>query len=277
MPLKIEFDKEDLRDLEEYTEEFEDRLRAFSRLLLKELSDKFIEGLRSRIPDEGWYATYRNILDVAEIQNTPDDAEGFAVIAKTEDIDNVDIKNNESVLMFPSVSGNSDQAQLSNVMSAHSPWAVDMVPPIESGYEIPVTVRQVSEGEVTEVRQNNASVRQSVINRIESSGFSVNANAELEIKGDVFLDLPFMVLREEFGSGRFGVAIGAHWRPMILKLRDNILDKILKSEEVKSAFEDFLADPDNASWERELRPLQKEIGKQFVEQTEEFMNTLFGE
>ena len=167
--------------------------KAAGRVSLKELAEKTAQRVRDMIPDEGgWYDIYRDSIRVVEL--TPDQ---YEVEANTIEMNYGSLQADRSLLWL---TGGDDVARL---MATENPWTVDTLPSVKDGITTELIVRPASESETDFHRRRHRSNASELKKTLNTLNKPLQENELAVINGRTLADVPFLVLRMEYGLGGF--------------------------------------------------------------------------
>ena len=264
----IELQIEGLKDLQKFLDEdFESRILAVQKYILRTVVQDIYEAVEKAIPDkEHWLKVYKRSLKVYELDEMPEGEFGYAIASRVSgDWSMVDGAN--MIVYFDALPATPD-SKIGEVLEQYSPFSVDQVPNLDD-YGARAVIRRVRAGEVEDVRKINEKRRSEFIEALAEQGVSPNPGPAV-IKGHIYFDMQFMVMRMEMGLGEIRKP---HWRPALRKV-GIFLDQAAKSCEVHKTMAEYFA-PSEVAWQGEFRKSHSTMRLVEVEKFEQFQKRVF--
>lgn len=263
----IQIKVDGLDDLKAFVEQdFEGRVLAMQKYLLRTIVEDVYLAVQKGIPDtELWLQAYKKSLKVYEIEDMPDGEFGYAIASRVSgDWSMVD--GSKMVIKFEAYPGLDNS--VGAIMQQFSPFSVDQVPDIED-YGAKVVIRRVREKEVEEVREINEKNRAELVNKLNDAGMTVGIEHP-EIKGKIYFDLQFAVVRMELALGEIRKP---HWKPALRKV-GVFLSQAAMANDVHKVMAKYF-DPNEVDWKQENRKSHEVMRLRDVDGFEEFQKRVY--
>lgn len=256
-----------LKELEAFIQsDFEGRVLAIQKYLMRTLAEEIHQAVFNAIPDtEEWLRVYKKSLHIYEIDELPPGEFGFAVASRVSgDWSMVD---GSTMIVYFDHDPRSEDADVGEIMSKFSPFTVDQVPVIDI-YGARARMRRVRSDEIEAVREKNLKDREDLVEDLDKVGQQVQSG-HAEIKGQIFFDLHFAVMRMELSLGDIRKP---HWRPALKKIGVFMHKAVMSSEVHKTLAKYF--DPDSVAWEGESKAVYKTMRLKTAEEFGDFQKRL---
>jgi len=200
----------DWKELGEVLKTMPQRISAFSRRMAQLTAESFLNEVREKLPKSPRYQVYRDALEVKQIEQTSEMRRkvihSYAVVASPvlEDMSLLDIKTTIIYVL--------GGTSIGNVLAQYNPYTIDTLPVYKGIEKQKYVYRQVTEGEVTRIRQASQRVSNLVIENLSKIGVVARIGAR-QMHLPVLKDIVFQALRMEFGiMGEQSIPI---WRRVV--------------------------------------------------------------
>lgn len=173
-------------------------------------------------------SAYRRSLSVAEIKDSGKRA-WWAIVSSAKPIGNAQYDPKTSIFIAASRFTNVEKDPVREILEAYGPWTVETIPFVPSSRAGQIVLKNVTEDEVTRVRETNIRRGEKIKAAMSSHGISFEPRQNVYQKLRVIEDIEANALRIEFGLAEKSKP---HWRPSIRWLRKQGMQKMEKEKDL---------------------------------------------
>lgn len=198
--MKFKFEVKQSHPLDQLIEELPKRFDLIAKHLGRVIAEKAAAQVKALIPNKaGWYQTYRNAVGAFE--------SGDKMVVAAQATITMPVEPSEtSLLNFDS------STEIAKVLNPYNPWPIDLIPPIQGGYDLDVVVSAASAATVSAERVRLRSLLPLITQALTDAGASVLGDSQpVMIKGKLYTDIVFLAKLLETGADGFPKK--PHWRP----------------------------------------------------------------
>jgi len=237
------------------------RVERVKHELVRGMARRFMEDMKAQLPDTPEMEQYKDSLQLRALTGpVKKDEVSYAIFSDPKEMEVAHLNEKEAVVYVEAKLGK--LSELSQLAIDYSPWTVDQLPRNLPGHEVRFVHRQVTEGEVDEIRERNLKTIQQYSAQFTRAGAKFDKADEIDQPATI-PDLAFQAIRMEFGIGQKPVR---HWSYALHRFSGRIKEMTTSP----SIYGKHVEDPNFTGWRAPMGRVRKMTLQDFLSKCKEF-------